>query len=118
MPEVLCIVLEIVHHLAVWLYVSGPLSIKGYQVAPAELEALLRQHPAVIDAAVVGRPDLAAGEIPTAYVVRAGEVTDVELMTWVAERVAPHKRIRSVTFLDVIPKSPSGKTLRRQLRDS
>ena len=99
-----CIVLEIVHHLAAWSDVSGPLSIKGYQVAPAELEALLRQHPAVIDAAVVGRPDLAAGEIPTAYVVRAGEVTDVELMTWVAERVAPHKRIRSVTFLDVIPK--------------
>jgi acyl-CoA synthetase (AMP-forming)/AMP-acid ligase II len=89
---------------------------KAYQVAPAELEALLCSHPAVASAAVVGTPDEAAGELPTAFVVAAEEVSDDELMSWVAERVAPHKRIRRVERIEEIPCSPSGKILRRELR--
>jgi acyl-CoA synthetase (AMP-forming)/AMP-acid ligase II len=88
---------------------------KGYQVAPAELEALLIAHPAVIDAAVVPGPDEAAGEVPVAYVVTSGELSGEELMDYVASRVAPHKRIRRVEVIDAIPKSPSGKILRRVL---
>jgi acyl-CoA synthetase (AMP-forming)/AMP-acid ligase II len=89
---------------------------KAYQVAPAELEALLCSHPAVAGAAVVGTPDEAAGELPTAFVVAGEEVSDDELMSWVAERVAPHKRIRRVERIEEIPCSPSGKILRRELR--
>jgi acyl-CoA synthetase (AMP-forming)/AMP-acid ligase II len=90
---------------------------KGYQVAPAELEALLLTHPAVADAAVVAYPDEEAGEIPRAFIVTKQDVTDAELMTWVADRVAPYKKIRKMDFIDRIPKSPSGKILRRELRD-
>jgi acyl-CoA synthetase (AMP-forming)/AMP-acid ligase II len=87
---------------------------KGYQVAPAELEALLLEHPAISDAAVVGRPDEEAGEIPVAYVVAEGLEVDA-VMQFVAERVAPYKRVRVVEFIDEIPKSASGKILRREL---
>jgi acyl-CoA synthetase (AMP-forming)/AMP-acid ligase II len=91
---------------------------KGYQVAPAELEALLIGHPAVADAAVIPIHDEAAGEAPKACVVPAGDALDPdELMAWVAERVAPFKRIRAVEVVDEIPRSPSGKILRRLLRD-
>jgi acyl-CoA synthetase (AMP-forming)/AMP-acid ligase II len=90
---------------------------KGYQVAPAELEALLRTHPAVADAAVVPVPDAACGELPMAFVVPRGELDGDALMVWIAERVAPYKRIRAVEFTDAIPRSPSGKILRRLLRD-
>ena len=90
------------------------IKVNAYGVAPAELEALLTTHPQVADAAVIGRPDTAHGEIPVAVVVRRGEINGDELMDWVAERVAPHKRIRAVRFVDVIPKIPSGK-LRRIL---
>jgi acyl-CoA synthetase (AMP-forming)/AMP-acid ligase II/NAD(P)-dependent dehydrogenase (short-subunit alcohol dehydrogenase family) len=91
---------------------------KGYQVAPAELEDLLLAHPAVADVAVVRSPDEAAGEVPKAFVVRrpgADPASAQELMTWVTERVAPYKRVRRVEFTASIPKSPSGKILRRQL---
>jgi acyl-CoA synthetase (AMP-forming)/AMP-acid ligase II len=88
---------------------------KGFQVPPAELEALLLTHPQVADAAVIPRPDDEAGEVPKAYVVLKGETTPDELMAFVAARVAPHKRIREVEFIDKIPKSPSGKILRRLL---
>jgi acyl-CoA synthetase (AMP-forming)/AMP-acid ligase II len=88
---------------------------KGYQVAPAELEHLLLAHPAVADAAVVPRPDEQAGEIPVAHVVPRAEVTAEELLAWVAERVAPYKRVRAVRFTDQIPKSQTGKLLRRLL---
>jgi acyl-CoA synthetase (AMP-forming)/AMP-acid ligase II len=88
---------------------------KGYQVAPAELEHLLAAHPAVADAAVVPRPDPEAGEVPVAHVVRRGEVTAEELQAWVAERVAPYKKLRAVRFTDQVPRSPSGKLLRRVL---
>jgi len=89
------------------------------QVAPAELEDIIQSHPAVLDAAVVGAPDPAAGEIPMAFVVRKeGLPLDAEeLMQYVAARVAPHKKIRAVEFIQQIPKSPSGKILRRVLRD-
>jgi len=87
----------------------------AYQVAPAELEALLLGHPAVADAAVVGRPDEAAGELPTAYIVAREAVSAEEIMAYVAERVAPYKKIRAVEFIDQIPKSLSGKLLRRVL---
>ena len=88
---------------------------KGHQVAPAELEHLLLAHPAVADAAVVPRPDPGAGEIPVAHVVLGGEATADELLSWVAERVAPYKRVRAVQLTDQIPRAPSGKLLRRVL---
>jgi acyl-CoA synthetase (AMP-forming)/AMP-acid ligase II len=91
---------------------------KGYQVAPAELEALLLTHPAVADAAVIPSPDAEAGEVPKAFVVpRAPEAVPLpeELLAWVGERVAPYKRIRRLEYVEHIPKSPSGKILRRLL---
>lgn len=91
---------------------------KGYQVAPAELEAVLLTHPDIVDSAVIGVPDPEGGEAPKAYVVRAegSQLTAEELMTWVAGVVAPHKKIRHVEFIDVVPKSSSGKILRKDLR--
>src|SRR4029453_8867310 len=117
---------------------------KGLQVAPAELEAVLLSHPAVSDAAVVRYPDEEAGEVPKAFVVasspgepeelmafvggRGGEgpkgfgvarsrVEPEELMASVGERVAPHKKVRQVEFVDEIPKAASGKILRRVLME-
>ena len=88
---------------------------KGFQVAPAELEDVLLTHPAVADAAVVRRSDEQAGEVPKAFVVPRRPVSADELMKWVADRVAHYKRIRHVEFVEQIPKSPSGKILRRLL---
>ena len=90
---------------------------KGYQVAPAELEALIITHPDVSDVAVIGVPDEEAGELPKAYVVPGDGFDPDELMGWVAEQVAPQKRIRLVETIDEIPKSPSGKILRRKLTE-
>jgi acyl-CoA synthetase (AMP-forming)/AMP-acid ligase II len=90
---------------------------KGLQVAPAELEAVLISHPEVADAAVVRYPDEQAGEVPKAFVVARNPVDPEELMAFVAERVAPHKRVRRVEFVDEIPKAASGKILRRLLMD-
>jgi acyl-CoA synthetase (AMP-forming)/AMP-acid ligase II len=88
---------------------------KGFQVPPAELEAILLSHPSIADAAVIPVPDEEAGEIPKAYVVKKNGVSEDEIMSYVAERVAPHKKIRRVEFIDEIPKSASGKILRRVL---
>lgn len=88
---------------------------RGSQVAPAELEAVLISHPKLADAAVVGVPDEEAGEVPKAFVVRSSEAEPDELMAFVAGRVAPHKRIREVQFVEEIPKSVTGKVLRRVL---
>jgi NAD(P)-dependent dehydrogenase (short-subunit alcohol dehydrogenase family) len=90
---------------------------KGFQVAPAELEDILLAHPAVADAAVVRSPDAQAGEVPKAFVVARQPVSADELTSWVADRVAHYKRVRRIEFVDQIPKSPSGKILRRQLVD-
>ncbi|MCB0108826.1 MAG: AMP-binding protein, partial [Caldilineaceae bacterium] len=88
---------------------------KGLQVAPAEIEATLLTHPAIADAAVIGKADEEAGEVPKAFVVLKGEATAAEIMTFIAERVAPHKRVREVEIIPQIPKSASGKILRRLL---
>ena len=104
-----------------YLYVVDRLKelikFKGFQVAPAELEAAVQSHPAVADAAVIPSPDEEAGEIPKAFVVlrEGAAATADEIMAHVAERVAPHKKVRRVEFIDAIPKVPSGKILRRQL---
>ena len=90
---------------------------KGYQVAPAELEAVLHEHPAVLDAAVIPKPHLESGEIPKAFVVlRDGyEPAPEELIAFVAGKVAPYKKIREVEYVPEIPKTASGKILRRDL---
>lgn len=91
---------------------------KGYQVAPAELEALLVSHPEIMDAAVVPYVDEEAGEIPMAYVVikSGSSISGEDVQSFIAKQVAPFKRIRKVAFTDVIPKAASGKILRRELR--
>ena len=90
---------------------------KGFQVPPAELEGLLLEHPAIADAAVIGKADVEAGEIPKAFVVRKGgdEISAEEVMGFVAGKVATFKHVREVEFVDSIPKNPSGKILRRVL---
>ena len=90
---------------------------KGMQVAPAELEAVLLTHPQISDAAVIPIADEEAGEIPKAFVVLSEQVSSDDIMAFVAERVAPHKKIRRVEVVDEIPKSASGKILRRVLKD-
>ncbi|KAG5870294.1 hypothetical protein JTB14_020368 [Gonioctena quinquepunctata] len=92
---------------------------KGYQVAPAEIEALLINHPKVLDVGVVGAPDEVAGELPLAFVVKKEgvDVTEEELQEYVAKRVSTQKRLRGgVIFVPLIPKNPTGKILRRELR--
>jgi acyl-CoA synthetase (AMP-forming)/AMP-acid ligase II len=91
------------------------IKFKGLQVAPAELEAVLLAHPAIADAAVVRYPDEEAGEVPKAFVVARSPLQAEEVMAFVAERVAPHKKVRRVEFVDEIPKALSGKILRRVL---
>lgn len=92
---------------------------KGFQVPPAELEGLLLTHPAVVDAAVIGILDEEAGEIPKAFVcVSPGsDVTGEEIQQFIADQVATYKQIRLIEFIDEVPKSASGKILRRELRD-
>ncbi len=90
---------------------------KGNQVAPAELEGVLLTHPAVADAAVIASPDVEAGEIPLGFVVTRSPVSADDLMGFVAERVAPYKKVRRIEFVDTIPKSLSGKILRRVLAE-
>ncbi|SCX40618.1 Acyl-CoA synthetase (AMP-forming)/AMP-acid ligase II [Klenkia marina] len=92
---------------------------KGYQVAPAELEAVLIGHPGIADAAVIGVKDEESGEeLPKAFLVRApgSEITEDEVKAYMAEKVAPHKKIRLVEFIEQVPKSAAGKILRKELR--
>ncbi len=107
------------HHVSIVDRVKELIKYKGFQVPPAELEALIVSHPKVLDVAVIGIPDVEAGELPKAFVVAAPEsgLTAEELQEYVAEHVSSYKRIRQVEFVDEIPKSPSGKILRRMLRD-
>ena len=95
------------------------IKVKGFQVAPAELEALLLTHPSIADAAVIGIPDEESGEVPRAFIVvkphqslTADEVTD-----FTRQHVATYKVVHDVVFTEAIPKSASGKILRRMLRD-
>jgi acyl-CoA synthetase (AMP-forming)/AMP-acid ligase II len=90
---------------------------KGQQVSPTELEAVLLTHLKVADAAVIGVPDEEASEIPKAFVVAREPVAPEELMAFVAERVAPYKKIRQVEFIEQIPRTPVGKIERRSLKE-
>ena len=87
----------------------------AYQIAPAELEAVLLRHPAVADAAVIPSPDEESGEVPKAFVVLKAPIDTQAILDFVAEHVAPYKKIRRISVVDSIPKSPSGKILRRLL---
>jgi acyl-CoA synthetase (AMP-forming)/AMP-acid ligase II len=102
-----------------WLFVVDRLKelikCRGYQVAPAQLEAELALHPAVADAAVVPRPDEEAGERPVAYVTLREPASPRALLDWLAPRVAPYKRPVEVLVVDEIPRGPTGKLLRRVL---
>ncbi|KAI3962836.1 hypothetical protein MKX01_026010 [Papaver californicum] len=91
---------------------------KAYQVAPAELEEILSGHPEIIDAAVTSYPDEEAGEIPMAYVVRnkKSKIEGEDIMAFMSNKVAPYKKIRKVVFVECIPRSPSGKILRKNLK--
>jgi long-chain acyl-CoA synthetase len=90
---------------------------KGFGIAPAEIEALLFEHPGVADAGVIGKPDPEAGEVPKAFVVRADAALTAEaLLAWARGRLAGYKTLHAVEFVDAIPKTASGKILRRVLK--
>ncbi|CAK9144318.1 unnamed protein product [Ilex paraguariensis] len=95
------------------------IKVKGFQVAPAELEGILLSHPSVEDAAVVGLPDETSGEIPAACVVMNSnaEENQQEIMDFIASNVAHYKRVKVLQFVDRIPKSPSGKIMRRLIKE-
>ncbi|KAI0492701.1 hypothetical protein KFK09_026977 [Dendrobium nobile] len=90
---------------------------KAYQVPPAELEQILQTSPEIVDAAVIPYPQEEVGQIPMAFVVRqpGSKISEVEVMDYVAKKVAPYKKIRKVSFVNSIPKSASGKILRKEL---
>jgi long-chain acyl-CoA synthetase len=91
---------------------------KGFGIAPAEIEALLFEHPGVADVAVIGKPDPEAGEVPKAFVVRRDPALTAEaLLAWAGGRLAGYKTLREVEFVDAIPKTASGKILRRVLKE-
>jgi long-chain acyl-CoA synthetase len=93
---------------------------KGFSVAPAQLEALLLEHPAVTDVAVIAKPDTQAGEIPKAFVVlREGyeNLSTDELIVWANGKLATYKSVREIEFITAIPRNPSGKILRRVLKE-
>lgn len=95
------------------------IKVKGFQVAPAELEAVLMGHPGIADAAVIGVPDDEAGERPVAFIVAApeAEIDEATVKAHLTGQLSTYKQIKSATFVDAIPKSASGKILRRVLRD-
>jgi acyl-CoA synthetase (AMP-forming)/AMP-acid ligase II len=95
------------------------IKVSGFQVAPAEIEAVLHAHPAVVDCAVFGVADARAGEVPAAAVQLApgADVSVVELQELVDDALAGYKRLHHVVVVDVVPRTPSGKVLRRALRD-
>jgi long-chain acyl-CoA synthetase len=92
---------------------------KGFSIAPAELEELLVEHPAVLDAAVVGVPEEEAGEIPKAFVVLrpAQQVSAQEVIAFVNGKLTGYKKLHEVEFVEAIPRNPSGKILRRELKE-
>ncbi len=95
------------------------IKVKGFSVAPAQIEALLLEHPAVVDVAVIAKPHEEAGEVPKAFVVlRVGHehVSAAELIAWANGKLATFKNVREIEFIDTIPRNPSGKILRRVLK--
>ena len=92
---------------------------KGFRLAPAELEGLLVEHPAVLEAAVIGVPDDEVGEAPKGFVViRSGHnVTVDDIIIFVNSKLTGYKKLHAVEFIDVLPKVPSGKILRRELKE-
>jgi len=95
------------------------IKVKGFSVAPAQIEALLLEHPAVVDGAVIAKPDEEAGEVPKAFVVLRADyeqVSAAELMAWANGKLATFKNVRDIEFVEVIPRNPSGKILRRVLK--
>jgi len=88
----------------------------GENIYPAEVENVLMSHPKVADCAVIGVPSDKWGETPKAIVVKAGEVTEQEIIDYCRERLAHFKCPTSVDFIDVIPRNPTGKVLKRELR--
>ena len=93
---------------------------KGFSVAPAQLEALLLEHVGVADVAIIAKPNEEAGEVPKAFVVlRSGyeNLSEDELLVWVNEQIAGYKQVREIEFIDAIPRNPSGKILRRVLKE-
>ncbi|CAN6319031.1 unnamed protein product [Urochloa humidicola] len=107
-----------------YLYIVGRLKevikYKGFQIAPADLEAVLVEHPEIVDVAVTSAEDEEAGEIPVAFVVRksGSSLSCTQVMDYVAKQVSPYKKVRKVVFVESIPRSPAGKVLRRLLKDS
>ena len=101
--------------------VKEVIKYKGYTIAPFELESLLMKHPAVMDVAVIGKPDEEAGEIPKAFIVLKpeyrGKVSEEEIIEWMRERISGYKRVREVEFVDELPRTAAGKLLRRLLRE-
>jgi acyl-CoA synthetase (AMP-forming)/AMP-acid ligase II len=93
------------------------IKVRGFQVAPAEIEAVLHEHPAVEDCAVLGVPDTASGEAVVAAVKTCGPVDADELIALVADRLASYKSPSRVVFVPEIPRLPSGKVLRRVLKE-
>ncbi|XP_072930548.1 uncharacterized protein [Epargyreus clarus] len=95
------------------------IKVKGYQVPPAELEGILRDHPDILDAAVIGIPDERKGEAPKAFVVlkEGHKTTATNIIEFVSKQVADYKRIKEVQFLDELPRNPSGKLLRKVLKE-
>lgn len=93
-----------------------PDSVQG-QVAPAAIEAVLLEHPAVVDCAVVGRPDARRGEVPVAWIVTRQPVEADDIIEHAADRTPPYARLHAVVETDAIPRNPTGKILRRALRD-
>lgn len=108
------------HHVAIVDRIKELIKYKGFQVPPAELEALLVTHPGIVDAAVIGIPDDEAGELPKAFVVPAGEQAPSieEVQAFMEKHVASYKQIRLMQVVKAIPKSASGKILRRELREA
>lgn len=93
------------------------IKVKGFQVAPAELEAVLQTYPGVLDAAVIGVPDDEAGEVPMAFVVLAPGVEVAGIAAFMAQELSHYKQPKTIQVIDAIPKSASGKILRRLLKD-
>jgi len=91
---------------------------KGFGIAPAEIEALLFEHPGVADCAVIGKPDPEAGEVPKAFIVRKDPALTAEaLLEWARGRLAGYKTLHEIALVDAIPKTASGKILRRVLKE-